>query len=330
MTIAAGLLMIVTLAIGWFGSYWLASHRNPLRIMDQPNERSLHEVPTPRAGGVAILLSLLVGWLSISFAWELPGAIKSAFIALIIVGGVSLLDDRWDISPLYRLLAQGAAAALLLIALPEEWFIMLGVWLGIVWMINLYNFMDGIDGLAGGMAVIGFGSLGLIAWVNGYSLFSVYAWVVSIASLGFLILNWPPARIFMGDVGSASLGLLVSVFSLWGVQENLFSYWIPLLIFSPFIVDATITLLRRAWNGEKVWEAHCSHYYQRLVRLGWGHRKTVLFEYCLMLICALCALMFNAADDVVISASIVIALGVVYSTIAVRIYYLEQERNSGQ
>ena len=106
------------------------------------------------------------------------------------------------------------------------------------------------------------------------------------ASAGFLTCNFPPARIFLGDTGSTALGFLAAACGLWGSRTGLFPFWVALLVFSPFIVDATVTLLRRLLRGEKVWEAHRSHYYQRLVLLGWGHRRTVLVEYALMLVCA--------------------------------------------
>jgi UDP-N-acetylmuramyl pentapeptide phosphotransferase/UDP-N-acetylglucosamine-1-phosphate transferase len=166
-------------------------------------------------------------------------------------------------------------------------------WLGIgvlllfiIWMINLYNFMDGMDGFAGGMAVIGFGAYAIFGWIGGQPLFFIVSLVICAAAAGFLISNFPPAKIFLGDAGSASLGLLAAGLSLWGARDGLFPLWVALLIFSPFIADATVTLLRRLLKGEKVWEAHRSHCYQRLVQAGWGHRKTLLWEYSLMLACA--------------------------------------------
>ncbi len=325
LTIFTGFILLLTLTISWFCSRWLASHRNPLRIMDQPNERSLHDVPTPRAGGVAILLSLLVGWTWLAYTQELPEFSGYVVLSLLVVAGISLLDDHAEVLPQFRLLAHGVAAVCLLMVLPGEWFVLLLAWFAIVWLVNLYNFMDGIDGLAGGMALIGFGALGVIAWLNGHQLYSVYAWVVAAAAAGFLILNWPPARIFMGDVGSASLGLLVSIFWIWGVRDGIFAIWLPALIFSPFIIDATITLLLRAWRRERVWEAHRSHYYQRLVQLGWGHRKTVLLEYCLMLICAATAILLNQVDVTLVSICGVGMLVLLYLLLANRISYYERE-----
>jgi UDP-N-acetylmuramyl pentapeptide phosphotransferase/UDP-N-acetylglucosamine-1-phosphate transferase len=149
--------------------------------------------------------------------------------------------------------------------------------------------MDGMDGFAGGMAVIGFSTL---AWLGRADPgFATLCLIVAAASAGFLFHNFPPAKIFLGDTGSTTLGFLAAACSLWGSRVGLFPFWVALLVFSPFIVDATVTLLRRLLRGERIWEAHRTHYYQRLVLLGWGHRRTVLVEYALMLACAGSALL---------------------------------------
>jgi len=136
------------------------------------------------------------------------------------------------------------------------------------------------------MAIFGFGAFAVLGWSAGHWLFMNLNLIVASAAAGFLLFNFPPARIFMGDVGSSTLGLLVAAFSLWGVNDGVFSFWVTLLVFSPFIVDATTTLIRRLLRGEKVWQAHKTHFYQQLVQAGWGHRKTVLWEYVLMAACA--------------------------------------------
>jgi UDP-N-acetylmuramyl pentapeptide phosphotransferase/UDP-N-acetylglucosamine-1-phosphate transferase len=198
---------------------------------------------------------------------------------------VSLLDDLTGLRARTRLLVHLLAAGLLLVGglgLPWGWASWVASLLGIVWMLNLFNFMDGMDGFAGGMALAGFGFLGWAGHLAGAGSYALYCWMICAACLGFLIFNFPPARIFMGDVGSATLGLLAAALSLWGVRLQLYPAWFPLLVFSPFIVDATVTLLRRALRRERVWQAHREHVYQRLVQAGWGHRRTVLTEYALM------------------------------------------------
>jgi len=270
-----------------------------LWVIDHASSRSLHEGAIPRTGGLAILAT---GFICI----ELSGLIlpsSSTHLSFLILGlsplaVVSFLDDCYQLPVKWRLLTQVWSAFALIAAgyiidpleLPNLVFhlykplAVIATLLASVWMINLYNFMDGMDGFAGGMAVIGFITLAWLGWAEPD--FANLCLIVAAASAGFLVYNFPPAKIFMGDVGSTSLGFLVAACSLWGSKTGLFPLWIAILVFSPFIVDATVTLLRRLFRGEKVWEPHRSHYYQRLVLLGWGHRKTVLAEYVLMLACA--------------------------------------------
>ena len=154
----------------------------------------------------------------------------------------------------------------------------------VVWMTNLYNFMDGSDGLAGGMAVFGFGSYGLCAWFAQDAVLMSLCVVVAAAALGFLLFNFHPAKIFMGDAGSIPLGFLAAALGIWGWQRGDWPYWLPLLVFSPFIVDATVTLAKRSWRGVKITEAHREHYYQRAIQMGVSHRRVALFEYGFMLL----------------------------------------------
>ena len=283
-----------------------------LYILDHPTDRSLHSQPVPRSGGVAIVLSiLLAGGVLCALYGQIPVGFPWLVTALLLVAGVGFVDDRRSLSPLLRLFVHGAAGVLVLMGgfvfenweLPGWVFIWpreLGVvatWLFVVWMINLYNFMDGMDGFAGGMTCIGFGSFALIGGFAGHTLFALLSLVIAAAALGFLCFNFPPARIFMGDAGAYSLGLLAAGFTLWGMRDGLFPFWIPVLIFSPFIADATITLIRRALRGVPVWKAHRTHVYQRLVQAGFGHRKTVLWEYALMSGCATAAVLGLQAPE---------------------------------
>ena len=286
--------------MAWLLGDLLVAVGNRLPMVDYPNARSLHVKPVPRTGGLAVLAGILIGsavlWIG---AGDVPmERVIGLGAGLLPLTLVSVLDDRYGISARVRLLIHGWAALCLLAAGPVpaglHWpglalplpagIADVLVVLFVIWMINLYNFMDGMDGFAGGMAVIGFSTL---AWLGRTDAgFVTLCLTIAAASAGFLIHNFPPAKIFLGDAGSTTLGFLAAACSLWGSRAGLFPLWIALLIFSPFIVDATVTLLRRLWRGEKVWEAHRSHYYQRLVLLGWGHRRTVLAEYALMLACA--------------------------------------------
>ncbi len=167
----------------------------------------------------------------------------------------------------------------------------------LVWMSNLYNFMDGMDGLAGGMTIIGFGFLSVIAWGSGNNFVASLAFFIAVASGGFLIFNFPPARIFMGDVGSVPLGFSAGGLSALCIHQGLFDIWIPFLIFSPFIVDATVTLFGRMLRGEKIWKAHREHFYQRLVLAGWAQRKVLMIECSLMLGGGMSAVLYGQFDE---------------------------------
>jgi UDP-N-acetylmuramyl pentapeptide phosphotransferase/UDP-N-acetylglucosamine-1-phosphate transferase len=254
-------------------------------VVDRPNERSLHIRPTPRSGGVGVVAAIVLG---LSLAGFPPPVI---WIALAL-GLLSHIDDRWNLPAPLRLFAHLFAAFVFVIGLgpwPLPWAVPLLV-LGLVWMTNLYNFMDGADGLAGGMAVFGFGAYAIAAGLQGHTQLMMLALCIAAAAAGFLIFNFPPAKIFMGDVGSIPLGFLAGAFGVAGWQQGLWPLWFPLVVFAPFIVDASMTLARRMLRGELVWEAHRQHYYQRLILSGWSHRRTALSEYGLMLLCSAAAL----------------------------------------
>lgn len=249
-------------------------------IQDIPNERSLHDTPIPRIGGIGLMAGLLSGWALVfkSLAWWIVLPVLLLFV-------VSLLDDMNGLPVRKRLLAHLVAAAVLVLG---SQVIFQNIWLGIallfavVWMTNLYNFMDGSDGLAGGMAFFGFTFYGVAALMHGDDTQAMLNFSISAAALGFLYNNFPPAKVFMGDAGSIPLGFLAAAMGVWGWQSGLWAAWFPVLVFSPFIVDASVTLLKRGLRGEKVWQAHREHYYQRLVQLGWGHHNTAVLEYVLM------------------------------------------------
>jgi UDP-N-acetylmuramyl pentapeptide phosphotransferase/UDP-N-acetylglucosamine-1-phosphate transferase len=296
---------ILALAVSAWLTRRICDPASSLHVLDHPNERSLHTRPVPRTGGVAILVGMFAGFLIIAIGDQPGFRFAWLTVAVLLVAALSFVDDRRGLSVRVRLLGHVVAAELLVagglyvsaVVLPGigwHWPAPAGIVLSIlylVWMVNLYNFMDGMDGFAGGMAVIGFGVLALLGGLAGNSAFLAVNLVIAAAVAGFLIFNFPPARIFMGDTGSAALGLLAGGLSLWGARDGVFPFWVAVLVFSPFVVDATATLVRRLWCGEQVWQAHRTHYYQRLVQLGWGHRKTVVAEYLLMLACGASAVL---------------------------------------
>jgi UDP-N-acetylmuramyl pentapeptide phosphotransferase/UDP-N-acetylglucosamine-1-phosphate transferase len=171
--------------------------------------------------------------------------------------------------------------------------------LALAWLTNLFNFMDGSDGLAGGMATMGFGAYGLAAWLSGHAALASFCVALSAASAAFVVHNLHPARIFLGDVGSIPLGFLAGALGIVGWRDDVWPLWFPVLVFGPFIADATITLLKRLIRGDRVWQAHREHYYQRMVRMGLGHRGTAWRGYVAMLICAAAALFGRTASPAV-------------------------------
>ena len=276
-TITAPLLSFV---IAFFSILWLIKRKTDW-VLDHPNSRSLHSVPVPRIGGLGLLLGVITTWLF--FSMTIPNTVWIG-IGLLMV--ISLIDDIWH-SPIWcRLLVQGIAAAVFSVALllnAYGWIIVLCVAVAVIWMSNLYNFMDGSDGLAGGMTVIGFGCYGLFAYLAENYDFAVINFSIAAAAMAFLMHNFYPARIFLGDVGAVPLGFLAAVLGILGWIDNLWSLWLPLLVFSPFIVDSTVTLIKRLLRGKKIWQAHREHYYQRIVQSGLSHRNTALSAYALML-----------------------------------------------
>jgi len=263
--------------------------------VDLPNARSLHVQPVPRVGGIGLLAGAL------PLIWLMAPELQVTAAAMLLIAAISFLDDRIGLPVAVRLLAHAGTVSLMLwhLDLPVSAWIIAGIALFWIWMINLYNFMDGSDGLAGGMALFGFTSMALAAGAGdgagnaangaGTSI-ALAAAALAGAAAGFLTLNFQPARVFLGDAGSIALGFAAGAIGLAGWNQHLWPIWFPLLVFSPFIADASITLLRRLLNREQVWRAHRSHYYQRTIRLGLSHRRTALAAYVLMVLASSLAL----------------------------------------
>lgn len=252
--------------------------------MDHPNARSLHATPTPRIGGLGI-----VAGVAVAAMWQADAALLPAILGAFALAAVSLADDVRGLPVRVRFLAHFVAAAGCLFGLGLTGWTLLAGTLAVVWMTNLYNFMDGSNGLAGGMAVIGFATLALLAGWGGASDLAGLCAAIAAAALAFLRFNFPVARLFMGDAGSIPLGFLAAALGVYGVLNRVWDVWVPLLVFSPFIVDASVTLTRRALAGEKIWQAHRSHYYQRVILLGAAHRQLALGAWGLMLLMAVLA-----------------------------------------
>lgn len=268
--------------------------RSPLarRVVDRPNPRSMHVAPTPRIGGLGLLAGIAAPLAVLRP--ELPAGL---WIALALLVAVSLADDLGGLPIALRLPLHVAAAALACAAVAPGLSVL---WLAVAaiaggWAINLYNFMDGLDGLAGGQAVIGFGAYGLAAAHAGDPSVALASSATAGAALGFLLFNFPPARVFMGDAGSTALGLLAAGLGLAGVIRGDWPWWFPVVAFMPFVLDATLTLALRIAAGQRFWQAHREHAYQRLSLMGLGHRRTTLVYYALMASSAAVALWGRAS-----------------------------------
>lgn len=259
-------------------------------LIDMPNFRSSHVIPTPRGGGVAIVLSFL-GVLPLFGAAGLVS--RTLIISMLGAGSIvailGLLDDRGHIPVRWRLLGHFIAAVWVLVwfdGLPpiNTFGVLLDFgWLGhflalfyLVWMLNLYNFMDGIDGIASVEAITVCLAAGLIFWQSGYQDLIWAPILLSMSVMGFLYWNFPPARIFMGDAGSGFLGMMLGVFSIQGAWRDTSILWMWVILLGVFVVDSTLTLIIRFLRGAKVYEAHRSHAYQVASRRFGKHSAVTL------------------------------------------------------
>jgi Fuc2NAc and GlcNAc transferase len=259
-------------------------------LIDQPNHRSSHTVPTPRGGGLAIVIPFLlaVAYLGVSNSldWEFAIALLGGGV---VVAAIGYLDDLNDLAPPVRLAGHFVAATWAVFWIGGMASVDLGFatvrWgvighilsvVGIVWMLNLYNFMDGIDGIASSETVIVAGFAGLLLFSAGADGLAWSVWILAAACLGFLFWNWPPAKIFLGDVGSSFLGFILASLAIASAKETDVSLWSWLILLGVFIVDATVTLVRRMFNGQKWYQAHCSHAYQHAASILSSHLKVTI------------------------------------------------------
>lgn len=284
-----------------------------------PNERSSHVKPIPLGGGIAIAVTWFLGLMYLFTCKEIDTQLFLALMVGSVLSLVSFLDDLYELSPKKRLLTQSFVSVVGLYLLGGLNRIDLGffvienqimtngfAFLGIIWFINLYNFLDGIDGYAGSEAVF----LGVAGWL----LFGGnYFLVLVVCVLGFLVWNWHKAKIFMGDVGSTLLGYNVAIFTLY-TQNNGTSILVWLILFGLFWFDATLTLFCRYKNGEKLSIAHKKHAYQRLTQWGWNHEKVVVYSICLNMLLAILGYIAFAYEDLAI-VSFIIAIVLLYGIV---------------
>lgn len=283
------MIYIMILALSLFTTYFVKEYAIKKAIIDIPNDRSSHTIPTPRGGGIAIAISWFVGISYLFIVGNIDANLYFALMSGIIISVVSFFDDLKDLNPKIRLYAQVFVAIVGLVCLGGLKSIDFGLFsinnmiitniialFAIVWFINLYNFLDGINGYAGGEAVW-LGLCGFVLFGNPMFL------ILVVASLGFLYFNFHKAKIFMGDVGSTLLGYNIAIFAIY-YQNSGTSILVWLILFGLFWFDATITLFRRYKNKEKLSTAHRKHTYQRAVQSGLSHTQVVLFGMCVNIV----------------------------------------------
>ena len=241
------------------------------QLLDVPNARSLHAQPVPRGGGLAIAAVVIITQLLVlaSARW----ALQSGLVTTLVATGFAALgwaDDRASRGVVWRLLMQSLLALLFVsLALPAELTIASRalLWLAVLWSVNLFNFMDGADGVAGVQTVAAGIGLGVLLHLSSQPGAAVVAFSLAGAALGFLRFNWHPAQIFLGDVGSYFIGFELAALVILSAQAG-HGPWPALILVAPFVLDATLTLLMRGLRGAAVWRAHREHVYQRLVLRG--------------------------------------------------------------
>ncbi len=293
--IEAGMSLVIVIAL--ISSVVLTGLVRRLAVIDIPNERSSHSRPTPRGGGISLVVITIIGLICSQMIWRITTWRGLLFYvgAATLISVISWLDDLQSLSAKVRFLAHFVAAGLVIaewgywqeLHLPVLGNIQIGQFgllLTLLWIVgltNAYNFMDGIDGIAGGQAFVAGIGWAVVGWMINVELIFAIGGLLAASSLGFLFYNWPPAKIFMGDVGSAFLGFTFAVVPLIAVRSTTSNrnlmIWIGFLFVWPFILDTGFTLLRRISKRENIFQAHRSHLYQRMVIAGYSHQLVSLF-----------------------------------------------------
>ncbi|QNM91516.1 MraY family glycosyltransferase [Aliarcobacter cryaerophilus] len=248
------------------------------------NERSSHTTPTPHGGGIALAITWFIGLFYLFITNQIEQNLFYALLFGAVISIVSFFDDIYELSPKIRLMVQAIVAigglyflggfetfTFGIFDIQNPIFTNIFAFFMIIWFINLYNFLDGINGYAGSEAVF--------LAVAGFILFSGnHFLVLAVAVLGFLFWNWNKAKIFMGDVGSTLLGYNIAIFTIYYANEESINFWIWIILFGIYWFDATLTLIRRKLNKEKLSQAHKKHGYQRLTQAGWSHYKVTNYS----------------------------------------------------
>lgn len=264
-------------------TYFIKNYAIKKSLIAEVNDRSSHSVPTPHGGGIAIAVTWFIGISYLFYINDIDSSLYFALLAGVIISVVSFFDDLFELSARIRLITQTLVAVLglyflgglekidlLFFSIDNQALTNAFAFLMIVWFINLYNFLDGIDGYAGSEALF-LALAGFVLFGGGHFI------VLAVSVLGFLVWNWHRAKIFMGDVGSTLLGYNVAIFTVYYANQEFSNLWVWIILFSLFWFDATLTLFRRYKNGEKLSQAHRKHAYQRLSQAGWSHSRVTIY-----------------------------------------------------
>lgn len=278
------MIYIVLVLISFFLTYFIKNYMIKKSFVASVNERSSHTVPTPHGGGIAIAITWFIGLFYLYFIGQIENNLFYALLFGAVISIVSFFDDIYELSPKLRLIIQAIVAigglyflggfqtlTFGIFDIQNSIFTNIFAFFMIIWFINLYNFLDGINGYAGSEAVF--------LAVAGFILFGGnHFLVLAVAVLGFLYWNWNKAKIFMGDVGSTLLGYNVAIFTIYYANQEPTNFWIWIILFSVYWFDATLTLIRRKLNKERLSQAHKKHAYQRLTQARWSHYKVTNYS----------------------------------------------------
>lgn len=281
--------LFIFLLLAFAMTYFMRAYALKKNIIDNPNERSSHSVPTPRGGGVAVVCSYLLALAVLIYSQQLTVYIGLTLMAAgFVIALLGFLDDHGHINSMLRLAVHFLVAIGVVISLGgfSEVTAFNGLQLGflanivavlfLVWLLNLYNFMDGINGIASVEAITTVVSMAILYYVLNTTLNSDILWLLAACVFGFLLWNFPKAKIFMGDACSGFLGLTLGVLALIALKENLALFYAWIICLGVFVVDATYTLIKRVLSGYKMYDAHRSHSYQILSRKCGSHTPVTL------------------------------------------------------
>ena len=275
---------LILFLISFSFTYFIKNYMIKKSLVASVNERSSHTTPTPHGGGIALSITWFIGLVYLYFMGQIESNLFYALLFGAVISIVSFFDDIYELSPKLRLIIQATVAIGGLYFLGGFETFTFGIFdisnpiltnvfafFMIIWFINLYNFLDGINGYAGSEAVF-LALAGFVLFGGNHFL------VLAVAVLGFLYWNWNKAKIFMGDVGSTLLGYNIAIFTIYYANQEATNFWIWIILFALFWFDATLTLIRRKLNKEKLSQAHKKHAYQRLTQSGWSHFKVTNYS----------------------------------------------------